>query len=62
MQETQKESEYKSIYEEEKKRYRLEKKEPYNPKFSDFSGDRPATISDVKYLIEIYNIREKLSQ
>lgn len=57
-----KESEFLKVYEEEKKRYRLEKKEPYEPIFSDLTGEKPATISDVKYLIEISRMREKLSQ
>ena len=41
--------------------YDKEKSADYQPRFTDFSGNKPATISDVKYLIEINNIREKKS-
>lgn len=37
--------------------YIQERPNGYKPRFSDFSGNKPATISDVKYLIEINNIR-----
>lgn len=50
-------SQFLQIFEEERKKYRLEKKEPYRQRFSDLSGDRPATIADVKLLIEIAQMR-----
>jgi len=56
------ESSFKSVYEDEKKKYRIEKKEAYEPIFSDLTGEKPATISDVKYLIEISRMREKMTQ
>lgn len=43
-------SEYKQVYIQERPN-------GYKPTFTDFSGSKPATISDVKYLIEINNIR-----
>lgn len=50
-------SQFISIFEEERKKYRLTKKATYNQIFSDLSGAKPATIEDVKLLIEIANIR-----
>lgn len=44
-------SEFKQVYIQERPR-------DYKPRFTDFSGSKPATISDVKYLIEIARMRE----
>lgn len=43
-------SEFKQVYIQERKNW-------YKPSFTDYSGSKPATISDIKYLIEINNIR-----
>ncbi len=46
-----------STVSEHKQVYIQERPPGYKPTFTDFSGSKPATISDVKYLIEINNIR-----
>jgi hypothetical protein len=41
-----------------KQTYIQERPVGYKPIFTDLAGNQPATISDVKYLIEIANIRK----
>ena len=47
----------KEIYERELQAYKDKTGKVKPQKFSDLSGDQPATIEDVKYLIEIANLR-----
>lgn len=53
------ESQFKSVFEEEAKQYRLDTKKSYEPTFSDLSWDKTATISDIKYLIQISRLRDQ---
>lgn len=50
-------SEFKAVYDRELQAYKDKTGKIKPQKFSDLSGDRPATIADVKLLIEIANIR-----
>ncbi len=50
-------SEFKAVYDRELQAYKDKTGKVKPQKFSDLSGDRPATIADVKLLIEIANIR-----
>lgn len=50
-------SEFKAVYDRELQAYKDKTGKIKPQKFSDLTGDRPATIADVKLLIEIANIR-----
>ncbi len=50
-------SKFKEVYDRELQAYKDKTGKVKPQKFSDLSGDQPATIEDVKYLIEIANLR-----
>ena len=50
-------SKFKEVYDRELQEYKDKTGKVKPQKFSDLSGDQPATIEDVKYLIEIANLR-----
>ncbi len=50
-------SKFKEVYDRELQAYKDKTGKVKPQKFSDLSGEQPATIEDVKYLIEIANLR-----